>query len=140
MPGKKRSKTIFGFMALNGQDAVMVSESSKAKDLMKFLQNIRTINFMNPLCIVLDNARIHLAKKLRELAEEIDIHFIYNVPYSPDLNPIEFGWKDLKRDLSKFTNFDEAIEMSQSRALEILYTRKDGYAKRWVEKFIRAES
>ena len=95
---------------------------------------------MNPLCILLDNARIHLAKKLRALAQEIDIHFIYNVPYSPDLNPIEFGWKDLKRDISKFTNFDEAIEMSQSCALKILYTRKDRYAKRWVEKFIRAES
>ncbi|MHC1584573.1 MAG: transposase [Methanosarcinales archaeon] len=26
------------------------------------------------------------------------MHFIYLPPYSPDLNTIEFGWKDLKRE------------------------------------------
>ena len=32
--------------------------------------------------MLLDNARIHLAKKFRKLAEEIDIHLIYNIPYA----------------------------------------------------------
>jgi putative transposase len=131
--GKMRSKTIFGFMAINGNDAVMLSDSSKAEDMMSFIQIIRTNNIMRPICLLLE---IHLAKRVRSLAYELDIHFIYFPPYSPDLNPIEFGWKDLKRDLSKFLDFDEAIEMSEEFALKILFSRKDGYSKHVINKVI----
>lgn len=139
-PGKVRSRTIFGFIALDGNDEVMVSNSSKKEALMDFVQNIRNNNIMRPICILLDNARIHTAKKLRALAQEIDIHLIYNIPYSPDLNPIEFGWKDFKREIAKYTNFDEAIIASQDCALEIFYSKKDGYSKSWVEQFLSAKS
>jgi len=37
-------------------------------------------------------------------------HFIYFPLYSPDLSPIEFGWKDLKRELSSILDFDEMIK------------------------------
>jgi len=47
------------------------------------------------LCIVY-NARIHHAKAVKIRAEELNIYFIYLPPYSPDLNPIEFGWEDLR--------------------------------------------
>ena len=62
-PGKVRSRTIFGFIALNGNDEVMVSNSSKKEAFIDFVQNIRNNNIMRPICILLDNARIHLAKK-----------------------------------------------------------------------------
>ena len=91
---------------------------------------------MRPICILLDNARIHLAKKFRTLAHDLDIHLIYNVPYSPDLNPIEFGWKDFKREISKYTRFDEAIEAAQECALLIFHSKKDGYSRSWVKQFI----
>ncbi|MGZ4851445.1 MAG: transposase [Candidatus Bathyarchaeia archaeon] len=139
-PGKVRSKTIFGFIALNGNDEVMVSRSSKKEDLMRFIQKIRINNIMRPICILLDNARIHIAKKFRALAQEIDIHLIYNIPYSPDLNPIEFGWKDFKRDISKYTNFNDAIVKSHDCALQIFYSKKDGYSRSWVERFISVKS
>jgi transposase len=138
--GKKRSKTIFGFMALNGNDVVMLSDSSKAEDMMSFLKIIRTNNIMRPICLLLDNAKIHLAKSVRTLAQELYIHFIYLPPYSPDLNPIEFGWKDLKRDLGKFLNFDEAIEMSEESALRIIYSRKDSYSRHVINKAFSEES
>jgi transposase len=32
---------------------------------------------------------------VKKAEEELNIRFIYLPPYSPDLNPIEFGWKDL---------------------------------------------
>jgi transposase len=135
-PGSVRSKTIFGFMALNGNDEVMISSSSKANDMIRFIKKIRIRNAMRPICILLDNARIHIAEDVRILAQEIDIHFIYNIPYSPDLNPIEFGWKDFKREISKYTYFNEAIVKSHDCALNILYYRKDGYSKSWVDKFL----
>jgi len=123
-------------MALDGNDEVMISRSSKAEDMMRFIYKIRLHNMMRPICILLDNARIHIAKKVRTLAQELDIQLIYNVPYSPDLNPIEFGWKDFKRDISKYTNFNEAIIRSHDCVLQIFYSRKDRYSKSWIERFI----
>ena len=137
---KVRSRTIFGFIALNGNDEVMVSSSSKKEDLMVFVQRLRNSNIMRPICIILDNARIHLAKKFRALAQELDIHLVYNVPYSPDLNPIEFGWKDFKREISKYIDFDEAISASQDCALEIFCSHKDSYSKSWVRRFIEVKT
>jgi hypothetical protein len=95
-----RSKTIFGFMAINGNDVAMVSDRAKANDMLMFLELIRRENPCKDICIVLDNARIHKASMVVKKAEELNIRFIYLPPYSPDLNPIEFGWKDLKRELA----------------------------------------
>ncbi len=36
-----------------------------------------------------------------DFAEEIGIKLIYLPPYSPDLNPIEFIWKSIKKVISK---------------------------------------
>ncbi len=127
-------------MALNGNDTVMLSDSSKAEDMMSFIQIIRANNVMKPICLLLDNAKIHLAKRVSALAHELDVHFIYFPPYSPDLNPIEFGWKDLKRDLCKFLDFDEAIGMSEELALKIMHSRKDGYSKHVINKVMGEES
>ena len=137
--GKKRSKSIFGFIALNGNDVVMLSDSCKSDDMIDFLEVIRKQN-PDKLCIVLDNARIHHAKAVKARAEELDIYFIYLPPYSPDLNPIEFGWKDLKRELSKILDFDEMINRSEEIALDIFGERRYSYSKYWVEEFISAEN
>ena len=39
--------------------------------------------------------------------------------YSPDLNPIEFSLKNLKRELNGILDFDEMIERSRSIGLEL---------------------
>jgi transposase len=46
----------------------------------------------NPLVVILDNASIHTAKKLKpywDLLEEKGMHFYCLRPYSPELNRIE---------------------------------------------------
>ena len=45
---------------------------------------------------LLDNARIHHYKKLKEYIKKTNIEFIYNVPYMPEFNPIELVFKDFK--------------------------------------------
>ena len=140
LPGKMRSKTIFGFMALDGEDVVMVSESSKSQDMIEFIEHIRKNNPIKSICIVLDNARIHWAKIVKLKAEELNIHFVYLPPYSPDLNPIEFGWKDLKRELCGIPDFDKAISKCKHIALKFIRMRKMSYSGYWIDKFIRAVS
>jgi len=67
---------------------------------------------MHTKCIQnsLDNARIYHAKTVNIRAEGLNIYFICLPPYSPDLKPIEFGWKDLKRELSNILDFNEMIK------------------------------
>nr|WP_235468544.1 MULTISPECIES: transposase [Geobacillus] len=47
---------------------------------------------------LLDNARIHHARMVKEFLREEGpcFHFLYLPPYSPQLNPIERLWKWLK--------------------------------------------
>lgn len=79
--GKKRSWTMFGFLALNGKDVVMVSEKAKAPDMAEFLELVRAENgselcvggSKRPILIVLDNARIHVASSVKERAKALHI-------------------------------------------------------------------
>jgi len=56
------------------------------------------------------------------------------------LNPIEFGWRDLKRELARFLDFDKVVERSIEVAIELFSERKHGYARYWVGEFISAEN
>jgi transposase len=123
-------------MALNGNDVAMLSDRSKAEDMIFFMDLIRKNNLDRPICIILDNAKIHHAKIVKFHAEKLSVYFIYFPPYSPDLNPIEFGLKDLKRELSKFLNFEKMVGESESIALKILKERKYSYTKEWRREFM----
>jgi transposase len=138
--GKKRSWTLFGFLSLNGKDAVMVSERAKAPNMAEFLEFVREENGvgegMRPLVVVLDNARVHVAGLVKEKAKALGIVRVFLPPYSPDLMPIEFGWKDVKRELSGYFNFDEVLGLAKETALRLFSQRKFGYAKHWICSFI----
>lgn len=135
--GKKRSWTLFGFLALNGKDSVMVSEKAKAPDMAEFLEFVRAENSgERPILVVLDNARIHVAGLVKEKAKALHITRAFLPPYSPDLMPIEFGWKDVKRELSGYFNFDEALCQAKETALRLFSQRRFGYAKHWICSFI----
>ena len=52
---------------------------------------------VSPGCfIVLDNATFHRKKALTVLAENAGCSVIFLPPYSPDFNPIENDWANLK--------------------------------------------
>jgi len=63
--------------------------------------------------IIMDNARFHRKVQLRELAEKAGVGLIFLPPYSPDLNPIEKSWANMKRwlrnNLSNFHSVEPAI-------------------------------
>lgn len=47
--------------------------------------------------VVMDNASFHKSQKTRELIESAGCKLIFLPPYSPDLNPIEKFWANMKR-------------------------------------------
>lgn len=57
--------------------------------------------------VVMDNAAFHRSQKIRELIESVGCKLIFLPPYSPDLNPIEKFWANMKRWVKQqINNFD----------------------------------
>ena len=55
----------------------------------------------------MDNASFHQSVKTKELIESVGCKIIFLPPYSPDLNPIEKFWANMKRWIKdKITLFD----------------------------------
>ena len=63
--------------------------------------------------IVMDNASFHRKKRLYAIAEKHHMILIFLPPYSPELNPIEHEWANMKRwlkyNLHRFDTLDDAI-------------------------------
>jgi len=54
--------------------------------------------------VVMDNAAFHKSLKTKELIESVGCKVIFLPPYSPDLNPIEKFWANMKRWIKQKTN------------------------------------
>ena len=61
--------------------------------------------------VVMDNASFHKSKKTRELIESVGCEVIFLPPYSPDYNPIEKFWANMKRWIeNNIANFNELYD------------------------------
>ena len=102
----------------------MLFDSCKSNSMIAFLEAIRQENPDKPICITLNNARIQHAKIVKTRAKELNIHFIHLSPHSPNLNPIEFSWKYLKRKLNSILDFNKIIKTSEKIAIKLFNERK----------------
>jgi len=90
--------------------------NSKKEDICFFLQTIRNANPVGRIILILDNFRSHRANATMVQAFRLDIDLVFLPPYSPDLNPIEYIWKSVKRVISdKFVKCLEDMRMIISR-------------------------
>ena len=126
----------FGFYAINGNSVIDFKEHSKKENVSEFPEKVRVENPDKLIIIILDNFRSHWANKTRETANRLDIILVFLPPYSPDLNPIEFIWKSIKRELSPLLikTLDELKNVI--RECFNRFSKKLSYARRWISKFL----
>ena len=123
-----------GFYAINGKSVIDFKDGSKAKDVCEFLEKIRDENKRN-LMIILDNSKPHHSKITAKKVEQLDSVLVFLPSYSPDLNPIEFIWKSIKKDVSK--EFIESVTQLRQFIKEkfIELSKSKSFAKNWMRIF-----
>lgn len=62
----------------------------------RFLRQLRQKNSSTRVCVFLDNLAVHRTKRIQELYKQLDMKVIFNVPYSPQYNPIEIVFSIVK--------------------------------------------
>jgi transposase len=90
-------------IGLNGAMQFMVHEGSGTTEvLLQFLQQLM-LDAKQPIILVVDGHSIHKAKLIKEYvaATQGKLELVYLPPYSPQLNPDEQVWKNVKAEVTK---------------------------------------
>jgi putative transposase len=125
------------FIQIRGESISGFLESSRAPNIAKFLEKIKEENReYKAIIAILDNFPSHRADMVKKRAEELGIYLVYLPPYSPDLNPIEFLWRSIKRVVSlKLIKTIEELRVTIKRSFQ-RFSTKLTYAKEWIKIFI----
>ena len=62
-----------------------------------YLDGLRNANEGEKICLFMDNLSAHTSDRSKDAMRGHGFKWIYNVPYSPDYNPIEFVFSIVKR-------------------------------------------
>jgi len=110
----KFNANTIGFYAIKGNSVSKFLNDSKAPSIAGFLDDIKVSNNTYKAIVgIIDNFSSHKSKLVMQKAKELDIYLVFLPTYSPDLNPIEFIWKSIKRVLS-LTFVQDLEEMKRS--------------------------
>lgn len=82
-----------------------------------WVENILLKELPSNSTIVWDNASFHTSQRLREIIEENGHTMIFLSPYSPDLNPIEHKWHELKQRLRSY--YDDSMNFMDNLVREV---------------------
>ena len=86
--------------------------------------------------IILDNYRVHHAKIVEKSCEILNINLIFLPPYSPDLNPIEDVWREIK---DKIYNSNYNSLYGLKKLFKTIFNKiidKISFYKNWMKKFM----
>lgn len=107
--GRKRQHLVGAVDPLIGKVHVALSDTLKAAQFQQFLDGlIYRYKSSGKILLVLDNARAHHAKALKPFleAQRDKLELLFLPSYSPDLNPMEWFWKYLRKQVTHNTFFD----------------------------------
>ena len=97
---------VFGAL-FDRKTTVKISDKINSTKFLSFIKRLWKKH--KKLCIIVDNARWHLTKKVMFFIKEKGIKIIRLLAYSPELNPIEQYWKNIKNWLTTriWSNLEE---------------------------------
>lgn len=133
---EKVKQNTFGFYALQGTSIALEITSSSEEEMLRILPLIRQTHADYQAVILLwDNLPAHKTQAVERLARSHQIYLVNNLPYAPDLNPIEKIWKQIKRCISQQGWIPDKAKLQQ-----IIFNSYDRLAVRmeWAEKWMES--
>jgi transposase len=115
--GRLRQHLIGAVDPIEGKVHLAFSEGLKTLQFQHFLEGLLARNpNAGKLIIVLDNARVHHSKDLTPFldANKNRLELIFLPKYSPDLNPMEWFWKLLRKTVTHNTFFGNFKEFQRA--------------------------
>lgn len=98
--GNWRTLTVLGAINISGWAGVMAIESPTDGDVfLAYLEHVLCPNLKPGQIVVMDNLAAHKVDGVKELIQQAGASLIYLPPYSPDFNPIEKCWAQVKQRL-----------------------------------------
>jgi hypothetical protein len=86
--------------------------------------------------IVLDNAKTHVAKISKTIAEVLNIKLVFLEKYASDINPIERVWYSIKDKLSVTYVEDEMFLMVEISRYFYIYSSSKTLTEKWLDTYI----
>jgi transposase len=129
-PGHWRTLTILGAIGWGGWVATMTIESPTDGDVFRaYVQQVLCPQLKAGQIVVMDNLSAHKVAGIRELIESTGARLSYLPPYSPDFNPIEKCWAQVKQYLrATKARTVAALETALSQAMNaVLASQIQGY-------------
>lgn len=123
-PGHWRTLTILGAVGLQGWVATMSIESPTDGEVFRaYVEQVLCPALKPGQIVVMDNLSAHKVEGIRELIESTGARLSYLPPYSPDFNPIEKCWAQVKQHLrATKARTLAALETALQAALNVVLT------------------
>jgi transposase len=100
-PGRSwKTLTLIGAIRLGRKPQLMTHHGAVNGKVFLYYVRRRLAPWLNPGdCVVLDNLGAHKVKGVQEAIEAVGASVLYLPAYSPDMNPIELWWSQVKHEL-----------------------------------------
>lgn len=121
-PAKWRTVTLLGAVGIKGWVATMAIEAATDTDVfLAFLDHALCPQLKPGDVVVMDNLSAHKVDGVRDRITSAGAELLYLPPYSPEFNPIEKCWSQLKQHLrAAKARTVEALDAALDRALAML--------------------
>ena len=112
-------------------------ERGNSESFCEFIKMVRKANDDGrTIMMILDNCRIHKTAEVFECAEANDVRLCFLPPYSPQFNPIEYIWKTVKHELSKYGILSRHQVESVVNEVFMQKAESPTYSRYWIDIFM----
>ncbi|MFK7872196.1 MAG: IS630 family transposase [Oligoflexales bacterium] len=105
LKGSSQHKAVNIIGSLNNHSEIIApfvfKGSCTAEVFNAYLEKVLSQHLGGNAVVVLDNASFHKSSDIVQIAQEYGAEVLYLPPYSPDLNPIEHKWHQVKTKIQK---------------------------------------